>query len=74
VPSWPGSATVRIGGMRNVRIKASEEEIVQSLRGNWRDEHVFALKQALELFDEYAKKVADCDALIEQQMIELHQQ
>lgn len=62
-----------LAGMRNVRIKASEEEIVQSLRGNWRDEHVFALKQALELFDFYAKQVADCDALIEQQMIQLHQ-
>jgi transposase len=62
-----------LAGMRNVRIKASEEEIVQSLRGNWRDEHVFALKQALELFDFYAKQVADCDALMEQQMIELHQ-
>jgi transposase len=62
-----------LAGMRNVRIKASEEDIVQSLRGNWRDEHVFALKQALELFDFYAKQVADCDALMEQQMIELHQ-
>ncbi len=62
-----------LAGMRNVRIKASEEEIVQSLRGNWRDEHVFALKQALELFDEYAQKVADCDELMEQQMVLLHQ-
>lgn len=62
-----------LAAMRNVRIKASEEEIVQSLRGNWRDEHVFALKQALELFDFYAKQVADCDALIEQQMVMLHQ-
>ena len=61
-----------LAAMRNVRIKASEEEIVQSLRGNWRDEHVFALKQALELFDEYARKVADCDELMEQQMVRLH--
>lgn len=61
-----------LAAMRNVRIKASEEDIVQSLRGNWRDEHVFALKQALELFDEYAKKVADCDELMEQQMVLLH--
>ena len=61
-----------LAAMRNVRIKASEEEMVQSLRGNWRDEHVFALKQALELFDFYAKQVADCDALIEQQMVVLH--
>ena len=62
-----------LAGMRNVRIKASEEDIVQSLRGNWRDEHVFSLKQALELFDEYGKKVAECDELMEQQMIMLHQ-
>lgn len=62
-----------LAGMKNVRIKASAEEIAQSLRGNWRDEHVFALKQALELFDFYAERVADCDALIEQQMIKLHQ-
>lgn len=62
-----------LAGMRNVRIKASEEDIVQSLRGNWRDEHVFSLKQALELFDFYAKQVADCDALIEQQMIAMYQ-
>ena len=61
-----------LAAMRNVRIKASEEEIVQSLRGNWRDEHVFSLKQALELFDEYARKVADCDELMEQQMVRLH--
>ncbi|MBI2745973.1 MAG: IS110 family transposase, partial [Burkholderiales bacterium] len=62
-----------LAGMKNVRIKASAEEIAKSLRGNWRNEHVFALKQALELFDFYAERVADCDALIEQQMIELHQ-
>jgi len=61
-----------LAGMRNVRIKASEEEIVQSLRGNWRDEHVFALKQALELFDFYGQQVADCDELMEQQMVMLH--
>ncbi len=62
-----------LAGMRNVRIKASEEEIVKSLRGNWRDEHVFALMQALELFDMYAQMMADCDVRIERQMIALHQ-
>lgn len=61
-----------LAGMRNVRIKASEEEIVQSLRGNWRDEHVFALQQALELFDIYAAKLAECDERMELQMIMLH--
>ena len=61
-----------LAGTKNVRIKACEEQIVQSLRGKWRDEHVFSLKQALELFDEYSKRVADCDEQMEQQMIVLH--
>ena len=33
------------------RIKASAEEIAASLQGNWRAEHLFALKQALDAFD-----------------------
>jgi hypothetical protein len=37
--------------MKNVRIHASVEDIVKSLQGNWRAEHIFALKQALNLFD-----------------------
>jgi len=33
--------------LKNVRIHASEEDIAKSLQGNWRDEHLFALKQAV---------------------------
>ena len=37
--------------LRNARIRASEDEIAKSLQGNWRAEHLFALKQALDAFD-----------------------
>jgi transposase len=53
---------------RDARIKASKEEIAASLQGNWRDEHVFALKQALALFDFYATQLAECDAAIDAQL------
>ena len=39
------------GAMKNARIRASIDEIAKSLEGNWRAEHLFALKQALVGFD-----------------------
>ena len=35
------------------------------MTGNYRDEHVFALRQAVELYDFYSVKVEDCDREIE---------
>jgi transposase len=43
----------------------SEEEIAAALAGNLREEHVFALGQALELYDAYHAKVVECDLRIE---------
>jgi len=54
--------------MKNVRIRASHDEIAKSLQGNWRAEHLFALKQALALFDFYASQLAECDQEIEAQL------
>src|SRR5712664_3617894 len=50
---------------RDVRCAASEETIRQALTGNYRPEHVFALKQALELWDVHQAKIAECDIEIE---------
>ncbi|MGH8537495.1 MAG: hypothetical protein ACREXM_13770, partial [Gammaproteobacteria bacterium] len=33
--------------LKHFRIRATEEEIAKSLQGNWREEHLFALKQAV---------------------------
>jgi transposase len=43
---------------------ASVETIRQALIGNDREEHIFALSQALELYDTYQAKVAECDKRI----------
>jgi transposase len=50
---------------RDVRCGASEETIREALTGNYRAEHVFGLKQALELWDFHQAKVAECDVEIE---------
>ena len=51
--------------MKNVRIRASEADIAKSLHGNWREEHLFALKQAMALFDAYSERLAECDRQLE---------
>ena len=50
---------------RNERCKATEAEIARALYGNWRAEHLFALKQGLKLYEFYQRQVADCDVRIE---------
>jgi transposase len=57
--------------MKNGRVVASTGEIAKSLQGNWRPEHLFALKQAMALFDFIGTQLAECDREIEQQLITL---
>ena len=51
---------------RNRRCKASVATITEALVGNYRAEHVFALRQAVVLYDVYQEQVAVCDREIEQ--------
>jgi len=60
-----------LAALKNARIRASAEEIAKSLEGNWRAEHLFALKQALALFDFYATQLGECDREIEAQLASL---
>jgi transposase len=55
----------KLADLRDYRCKASTETIRQALSGNYRPEHVFALQQALELFDFYTTKLRECDNRIE---------
>ena len=57
-----------LGAMKNARIRAGIDEIAKSLQGNWRGEHLFALKQALGAFDFIGTQLAECDREIEQQL------
>jgi transposase len=57
-----------LAAMKDVRIRASHDEVAKSLEGNWRDEHLFALKQALEMFDFIGTQLTECDREIERQL------
>jgi transposase len=50
---------------RDERCKRTEAEIARALYGNWRDEHLFALEQALKAWEFYQKQLRSCDQRIE---------
>jgi transposase len=61
-----------LAAYRDHRIKATQNQIARSLEGNWRIEHLFALKQALAAFDFCTAQVTECDQHIERTMQQLH--
>ena len=51
--------------LRDYRCHSSAETIEKALTGSYRAEHLFALEQALALYDAYHEKASACDARIE---------
>jgi transposase len=58
----------KLSTLKHNRVRASREEIAQSLEGNWREELLFVLEQSLELYDLYVRKIAVCDQRIERHL------
>jgi transposase len=57
-----------LAAMRNQRCKNSEATIARSLKGSYRPEHLFSLRQAVELYEFHQAKIADCDREILEQL------
>jgi len=54
----------RLAALRHGKCKHDAATIAAALRGDWREEHLFALEQAVALVDAYQAKIAACDARI----------
>jgi transposase len=50
---------------RHEKYKHTEAEIARALYGNWREEHLFALQQAVELYEFYQRELRACDVRLE---------
>lgn len=61
----------KLAGFRDVRCKQPQDIIEKSLTGNFREEHLFSLVQALEVFDFYQQQILKCDKQIEDALIRL---
>lgn len=46
-------------------LEKKHQRVIESLRGNWQPEHLFALGQAVESWKHYQKQLEDCDREIE---------
>jgi transposase len=57
----------RLARRRDRRCKQDEAAIARALRGTGRPEHLFALRQAVELYDFYNRQIAECDRQVEAQ-------
>jgi transposase len=55
-----------LASLRDYRCKHSAEVIAKSLEGNYRQEHLFALQQAVTLYETYRAQIAACDRQLEQ--------
>jgi transposase len=54
--------------LRDARCKNDESTIARSLQGNFRPEHLFSLKQAVDLYEFYQSQIAECDRQILDQL------
>ena len=54
----------RLAALRHRRIKADADTIAASLQGTWREEHLFALEQAMQRYDFLTRQIEDCEARV----------
>jgi len=55
----------KLAELSHPQIRATREEIARSLEGNWRPELLFVLKQEMEMYATYQRRVAECDEELE---------
>ena len=55
----------KLAALKDYRIRSSVDRIAKALEGDYREEHLFALRQAVESYRFYQQQIAQCDAQIE---------
>jgi transposase len=61
----------KLAKLRDRRVQATEEEVARSLEGNWREDMLFELRQAVAAYDFIQKQMAECDRRLQALMAEL---
>ncbi len=59
---------LKLAQLRHPRIRASEETIMKSLVGDYREEHLFTLRQSLKAYRYYQELIQEVDAQVKQMM------
>lgn len=56
----------KLASLTNYRVKKSKEEIQMALIGNWRDDHLYELRDSFEMYLILHRKIENCDRVIEE--------
>jgi transposase len=58
----------KLAQLRDWRIKATEETIIKSLVGDYREEHLYVLRQSLQGYRNYQRMIEDLDVEVKKRM------
>jgi transposase len=61
----------KLADLKDYRIQAGREEIARSLEGNWQEDVLFELQQAVEAYDFCQKQMAECDRRLQGYLADL---
>jgi transposase len=61
----------QLADLRDYRIKASREEVARSLEGNWREDVLFELQQAVDNYHFVHRQMQECDQELERCLAKL---
>lgn len=64
----------KLAQFRDGHCKKSEAEIAEQLSGHWREDHLFSLQKALEIYDGFQKQIADYDREILRKLKEMERE
>lgn len=64
----------KLAKLRDHRCRKSEKEIAEQLTGHWREDHLFSLKQSLQMYDTILERIADYDREILRKLAQMQKQ
>jgi transposase len=60
-----------LAALRDPKCKNDRDTIAKALEGTWRPEHLFELRQAVDLYHFHHRQMAECDAMIRTELAKL---
>jgi len=61
----------QLAKLRDPRCRKNMEEIAEQLSGHWREDHLFSLRQSLQMYDAIQQRIADYDHEILRKLAEM---
>lgn len=64
----------KLAQLRDRRCRKSEQEIAEQLSGHWREDHLFSLRQSLEMYDAIQQRIAEYEREILRKLATIERQ